>query len=96
MKIDSTRISRILNIYTGQDPQVRSVKSRNGKADEVVLSREAKVFQEALKAANSEPEVRMDKVEEIRARIQSGQYKVDSRSIASKIIDDLLKYDRWQ
>jgi len=61
-----------------------------------VLSREAKVFQEALKAASSESEVRMDKVEEIRARIQSGQYKVDSRSIASKIIDDLLKYDRWQ
>ena len=96
MKIDSTRISRILNLYAGQDPQVRSVKGRTGKTDEVVLSKEAKVFQEALKAAKSEHDVHMDKVQEIRARIQSGQYRIDSKAIASKIIDDLLKRDRWQ
>lgn len=91
MKIDSTRISRILNLYAGQDPQVRSVRNKSGKVDEVVLSKEAKIFQEALKAAMSEPEVRMDKVQEIRARIQSGQYRIDSKAIASKIIDELLK-----
>jgi len=62
----------------------------------VVLSKEAKVFQEAMRAVKSEPDVRMDKVQEIRARIQSGQYRIDSRSIASKMVDDLLKQDRWQ
>jgi len=96
LKIDPSRISRILNLYTGQDPQVRSVKRKNGKVDEVVLSKEAKVFQEAMRAVKSEPDVRMDKVQEIRARIQSGQYRIDSRSIASKMVDDLLKQDRWQ
>ena len=94
MKIDSTRISRILNLYASQDPQIRSVKNRSSKADEVILSKEAKVFQEALKAAKSEPDVCMDKVEEIRARIQSGQYRIDSWSIASKIVDNLMKQDR--
>lgn len=74
---------------------MRNVRNRNGKADEVVLSKEAKAFQEALRAVRSEPDVRMDKVQEIRARIQSGQYRIDSRSIASKIIDDLLEHDRW-
>ncbi|MBM7582622.1 negative regulator of flagellin synthesis FlgM [Caldicoprobacter guelmensis] len=94
MKIDSTRISRILNLYASQDLQVRGVKNKGGKADEVILSKEAKVFQEALKAAKSDPGVCVAKVEEIRARIQSGQYRIDSRSVASKMVDDLLKQDR--
>jgi negative regulator of flagellin synthesis FlgM len=94
LKIDSTRISRILNLYASQDPQIRSVKDRSSKADEVVLSKGAQIFQEALKAAKSVPDVRLAKVEEIKARLESGQYRVDSWSIASKMVDDLLKQDR--
>jgi len=94
LKIDSTRISRILNLYMSKEAQIRGVKKKDDKADQVVLSDKAHIFQEALKAAKTAPDVRMAKVEEIKVRVQSGQYRVDSWSIASKMVDDLLKQDR--
>ena len=42
---------------------------------------------------NSEPEVRSDKVAELKDRIKSGEYKVDSERLAKKMLEDAFQED---
>ena len=42
---------------------------------------------------NSEPEVRTDRVTELKDKIKSGEYKVDSDKIAKKMIEDAFQED---
>ncbi len=63
--------------------------------DTVALSPEAKQMQEVKNILDSLPDVREEKVAEIRGRIEDGTYSVDSGKIAFKmmresILNDLL------
>ena len=42
---------------------------------------------------SSEPEIREDQVAELKAKIKSGEYKVDSQSLAKTMLEDALKED---
>ncbi len=42
---------------------------------------------------NAEPEVRSDKVAELKDRIKSGEYKVDSERLAKKMLEDAFQED---
>ena len=91
MKIDRFQISRIIKLYKGQDIQSRNIQKKREKGDEVVLSDKAQVFQTALKAAKTAPDVREARIEEIKARMEKGQYRINSWEIASKMVDNCLK-----
>ena len=41
----------------------------------------------ALKALGQVPEIRAEKVEELKAKIASGQYNVDAGEVADSILD---------
>ena len=41
----------------------------------------------------SEPEVRQEIVTELKAKIKSGEYKIDSESLAKTMLEDALKED---
>jgi negative regulator of flagellin synthesis FlgM len=58
--------------------------------DEVVLSPEAKQIQKAKELIDSLPDIREEKVAEIRARIEAGEYQIDGEKIASKMIEESL------
>ncbi|MDR2161314.1 MAG: flagellar biosynthesis anti-sigma factor FlgM [Desulfovibrio sp.] len=57
------------------------------RGDVVSFSPEAALRTEAYRAANAAPEIRREKVEEIKARLASGGYAPDSRSIARKLLE---------
>ena len=42
---------------------------------------------------NAEPEVRADRVAELKARIKSGEYKVDAEKLAQKMLEDAFQED---
>jgi len=42
---------------------------------------------------NAEPEVRADKVADLKTRIKSGDYKVDSERLAKKMLEDAFQED---
>ncbi len=44
----------------------------------------------ALKALGQVPEIRAEKVEELKAKITSGQYNVDAGEVADSILDGLF------
>lgn len=58
--------------------------------DEVVLSPEARQIQRAKELIDALPDIREEKVAEIRARIEAGDYQIDGEKIASKMIAESL------
>ena len=65
-------------------------RTGGGKDDKVVLSEDARLASDAIKAASKAPEVRQDVVERARARLESGELGKDLNRLADKIIDNLL------
>lgn len=57
-----------------------------GSSDKISLSDDAKLYSQAVKNAQSEPEIRAAKVAELKAKVQSGEYQPDSKVIAEKLL----------
>ena len=95
MKISDGGLGKILGIYKKQGIQqsrmdkAGDTKGANGK-DKIELSTKAQDFQVALKALSRVPDVRVEKVNELKARVVSGQYNVDAGEVADSIIDSLF------
>ncbi|ADD69234.1 Anti-sigma-28 factor FlgM family protein [Denitrovibrio acetiphilus DSM 12809] len=70
-----------------------SASESNG-GDSVSLSNSAKNAASITEAVKSSPEVRTELVQELKAKIESGQYNVSGRDIAEKLVqtavDDLF------
>ena len=66
--------------------------SRGGglSEDKIALSPEAKQIQEAKKLLDSLPDIREDKVAEIKEQIEAGTYNIDSEKIAYRMIRESL------
>lgn len=89
MIISSKQVQSILKVYSenkaaksASPDKTTSVQRR----DEVVLSSVAKEFGPMLQALKNMPDVREDKVKEISAKMQSGNYTIDGREVADKMI----------
>jgi negative regulator of flagellin synthesis FlgM len=54
--------------------------------DRVQLSEKSKEIARARELVNSAPDVRMDKVEEMKAKIESGTYDVSAEKVADKLV----------
>ncbi|MBG0790901.1 MAG: flagellar biosynthesis anti-sigma factor FlgM [Desulfovibrionaceae bacterium] len=59
-------------------------------ADSVVLSPEARLRGTALTAANEAPDIRREKVDELKRKVQDGTYKPDLKKAAANLIRDDL------
>ena len=61
--------------------------------DSIELSPEAKVMQEAIRVLETLPDVREEKVAQIREQIAEGSYQVDGKKIAEKMIKESVIND---
>jgi flagellar biosynthesis anti-sigma factor FlgM len=62
--------------------------SNAAQQDEFVLSSGAQQAQQIRKALQSVPDIRTEKVKEIKAKIDNGTYVIDTEKVAEKIIKD--------
>lgn len=60
------------------------------KEDEVVLSEKAREIKEAKKLLDSVPEIREEKVAQLRKQIENGTYEVKGKEIAVKMVKESL------
>ncbi len=96
----------IKNYLKGLDPyqakleKAESGKLKNGKrttddssstGDRVSVSNEARLRTEAYSTALSASDVRQEKVNAIKERVDSGEYQVDSRKVAEKLITEEME-----
>jgi negative regulator of flagellin synthesis FlgM len=86
-------IPQVTGIYTN-DKKVSRVESLNNVEsvkDNVKISEVGKDFAVAQKALRDVPDVRQDKIDAVKAKIEKGEYtEVKSEDIADKIIGGIL------
>jgi negative regulator of flagellin synthesis FlgM len=76
----------------GAAPSTGDVSSKRVNADvKADISSRSKEFANAKAVANSAPDVRADKIAELKRRIADKSYKVDSAAVADKLVDEHLR-----
>ena len=96
-----------MKINGQQPPEFQGVKGGNAKENQKskdLLGNISGSSEPSIKTSNfvmnkmksqisSEPEIREDQVAELKAKIKSGEYKVDSQRLAKTMLEDALKED---
>ena len=84
MRIDA--ISKASQLYQAAKPKkVSEVKKADGR-DKYEESKSAKDYQTAKDAVKSAPDIREDKVGDIKEALTSGTYNVSAQEIADKMV----------
>lgn len=86
MKINETRRVQGISAYRNHEIKTNASSRAPGRRDEVQISQEAK---ELLQTGSSE-RVRLEKLDQLREKINAGTYKVDDQDLAAKILPYLL------
>ncbi|MDF2951222.1 MAG: hypothetical protein K0S18_805 [Anaerocolumna sp.] len=90
MRIDA--YNKVAQLYQSSNAK-KAVKVNGLEAsDQVEISRIGKEYQVAKQAIAGTPDVRMDKVNEIKKRMESGTYNVTMEEVADKILSSY--YDK--
>jgi len=92
MNISRTQLDGIIRLYqnSAQRTEKSSKKSPKARADELSLSEDVRELANAIKIASKADDVRIEKVEELKARIKAGTYSVDGKLVADKIIEEVF------
>ncbi|MBW2642090.1 MAG: flagellar biosynthesis anti-sigma factor FlgM [Deltaproteobacteria bacterium] len=72
------------------DEQKVEEKDRSGQDTIVNLSQALKETQIINEIIASEPDVREDKISELKERIESGKYQVDNDTVANKLVNAFI------
>ncbi|EOC99396.1 flagellar biosynthesis anti-sigma factor FlgM [Caldisalinibacter kiritimatiensis] len=91
MKITNGNIEKALQVYRKQSSNDKKVSAakKASKRDELNISNQGKDFQVAMKALKNTPDIRKEKVAEIKRQISTGTYNIDSGKIVEKILEDI-------
>lgn len=81
-------IPKITGIYDKQKNLNRIDKTYEiaSKKDVVSISNQAKDFQTIFKALKEIPDIRQDKINEFSEKYRSGNYDIDGKDIAEKVV----------
>ncbi|MBQ7739086.1 MAG: flagellar biosynthesis anti-sigma factor FlgM [Desulfovibrionaceae bacterium] len=90
MAIESLSNQRVgssqINNFVGQTRSERPVANAPRSSDNVTFSTDAMLLMEAKQTAQAAPDVRQNRVDELRPLVQSGAYEVSSYAIAEGIV----------
>lgn len=79
--------SRIFQIYSSSTKVNKVEKKQDVKrTDKLEISSEARDFHAILNAIKSTPDIREEKVNEIKSKIESGTYSVNAKDVVEKLI----------
>lgn len=106
MKIDDKILNYEISKYLSKTPPSEAGKIEekqvpeeqkaegSGQADQdtiVNLSQASKEVQKIRELLLSEPDIREEKVADLKKRIESGEYTIDHARVADKLVDELIK-----
>lgn len=89
MKISSNQLENVLRIYVSKVEEGRkvnsSLKKEEEEGDKVSLSRTGQEIAKLQQQYKKIPDVRADLVQELKAKIEKGEYEVQGREVAEKM-----------
>ena len=59
--------------------------------EEVSISEKGRLFAEMKREIERSGEVREDRIREIKAKLESGQYKVDERALSERLAEEFIR-----
>ncbi|NLZ55037.1 MAG: flagellar biosynthesis anti-sigma factor FlgM [Thermoanaerobacteraceae bacterium] len=93
MNISKSQLDGIMRAYLKNsehsNPKLRN-KVQKALSDKVSLSDDVREFTHAVKLASQVEDVRVDKVEELKARIKAGTYNIDGKLVADKLVEEIF------
>lgn len=94
-KVPAPKTASIQSIQPTAKPgrPARAADETQPAGDRVSLSAQARELAAARQAIKAMPEVRADKVAEVKARLENGTYAVDADDIAAKMLTESLIND---
>ncbi len=93
---DSVNIDSYVNQVQEKDKADAAAEQQEkqaAKADTVALSDTAKKIQETQKQLDAIPDVREDKVAQLKEQIENGTYEIDEEKLADKMLRESLLND---
>lgn len=84
MRIDA--YSKIGQLYQKSTAKPAAKQSKTVKSDKIEISDFGQSLAIAKQAVNNAPDVRMERVAELKAQVSSGNYHVSSEEIADKML----------
>lgn len=92
MQISDKPIHQVTEVLprsdTGQRPAPAHRSGDENRSDRVSLSPESRLFGALREAVDAAPDVRLDRVAELRQRLLAGTYRVPAEQIAEAILTD--------
>ncbi len=87
--------NQVAQLYgkNGKTARTQSVGNTSASRDELTISQAGYDYQIAKQAVAEASDIREDKVAQLKARVDSGKYKVDAGDFASKLLE---KYNALQ
>ena len=86
MRIDT--YNQVAQLYQGSKTgKTQKLYDNAAGRDEVTISRAGFDYQTAKQAVAEASDIREDKVAQLKARVESGNYRVDSGDFASKLLE---------
>ncbi len=94
MIISKAQVQNIMKIY-GKDAsstRLDNIKSTGtaSKTDELSISNASRIMQKAMTAAKQAPDIRWEKVNELKEKMAADKLEVSDEEIAEKIIEQVL------
>lgn len=85
-------IPKILGVYDKRRnvDRVERTSAINAKKDIVSISGQAKDYQIVMKALKDVPDVRQEKIDKITEKFNSGDYGVNGRVVADKLVKSVF------
>lgn len=89
MKINSNyRVQQVLKNYNKNAGKVNKANKSEMKRDKVDISRSSIDFQVAMDAFKKLPDVRQNKIDEVKSQISKGEYKPSAEAIIKKMMSN--------
>lgn len=88
MKIFNNNINKIQSAYNKNKTNIDK-SSKVDKKDQFIISEQGKMIQKAVKMAKDSPDIRKEKIEKIKTQMKNGNYNIDSKLVAQKILEDI-------
>lgn len=85
MRVDN--FNKVSQLYQMNSAKKTEKSSEVKKSDQLELSQTGKDYQVAKQAVAHAPEVRMDRVNEIKKRMESGTYQISTEEVANKLVE---------
>ncbi len=93
LRIKNKTIQDRMDVTGKKTAHQKSESSATGQVsggEQIALSPKAKGIQKALETAQTSPDIRSEKVTEIKGQIANHTYHVDSKALAEKILQEII------